>query len=181
MARILKGYDERKAEFLAAAQQLFFEKGYETTSVNTIIESVGVSKGTFYHYFKSKEDLLDNLVENHTEQHLEAWRMIIEDDNLTALQKLNMVFEKSSSLKSANKEMIKMTFEALYRDENLLMRYKLTKRRIKVATVELTKIIQQGVEEGFFNTLFPQESMELCLTLGANMGNDLAEFILADY
>ena len=179
MARILKDYDERKSEFLAAAQQLFFEKGYETTSVNTIIDKVGVSKGTFYHYYKSKEDLLDDLVESHTNQHLEAWKRIIEDDGLNALQKLNVIFESSSNLKSANKELVKMMFEALYRDENIIMRYKLNKRRIEAATVELTKIIEQGLEEGLFNTRFPRDSMELVLTLGANLGDELAGFILA--
>ncbi|MCK4578956.1 MAG: TetR/AcrR family transcriptional regulator, partial [Candidatus Marinimicrobia bacterium] len=54
MARVLKEYDERKTEFLDAARELFYSLGYEQTSVNTIIEKVGVSKGTFYHYFKSK-------------------------------------------------------------------------------------------------------------------------------
>ena len=63
MVRISKDYDVRKQEFLDAAQKLFYEQGYDQTSVNTIIDAVGVSKGTFYHYFKSKEDLLDALAE----------------------------------------------------------------------------------------------------------------------
>ena len=65
MVRITKEYDERLTEFLETAQQLFFQKGYEKTSVNDIIKKIGVAKGTFYHYFKSKKDLLDKIVKGY--------------------------------------------------------------------------------------------------------------------
>ena len=54
----MRGYDERRAEILDSAQKQFFLKGYETASVNEIIEAAGISKGTFYHYFESKDELL---------------------------------------------------------------------------------------------------------------------------
>ena len=63
MVRIVKEHEERKNELLDAAQALFYQNGYETTSVAKIIDSVGIAKGTFYHYFKSKTDLLDQIVE----------------------------------------------------------------------------------------------------------------------
>ena len=68
MARITKEYYERKNEILDAAQELFLTQGYEKTSVDNIIKKVGVAKGTFYYYFKSKEDLLDKLVKRMTDK-----------------------------------------------------------------------------------------------------------------
>lgn len=47
-----------RIKILNAAWKLFEEKGYEETTVDEIIEATNTSKGTFYHYFKSKEDLL---------------------------------------------------------------------------------------------------------------------------
>ncbi|MBQ5324043.1 MAG: TetR/AcrR family transcriptional regulator [Oscillospiraceae bacterium] len=47
-----------RIKILNAAWKLFEEKGYEETTVDEIIEDTNTSKGTFYHYFKSKEDLL---------------------------------------------------------------------------------------------------------------------------
>lgn len=47
-----------RIKILNAAWKLFEEKGYEETTVDEIIEATQTSKGTFYHYFKSKEDLL---------------------------------------------------------------------------------------------------------------------------
>lgn len=46
-----------KVSLLSAAKSLFLARGYAGTSVDTICEKAGVSKGSFYHSFKSKEDL----------------------------------------------------------------------------------------------------------------------------
>lgn len=43
---------------LAAATRLFAEHGFETTSVQQIVDAAGVTKGAMYHYFGSKDDLL---------------------------------------------------------------------------------------------------------------------------
>lgn len=50
-----------KDRIVASAWKLFYEKGYENTTVDEIIRSCGVSKGAFYHYFKAKDELLSSL------------------------------------------------------------------------------------------------------------------------
>ena len=54
---------DREAEILAAAARMFREKGYHGTSVRDIAESVGLLKGSLYHYIRSKEELLARLFE----------------------------------------------------------------------------------------------------------------------
>lgn len=56
-ARTRKG-EEMRQRILSSAQRLFYEKGFEATSVREIIEDVGCAKGTFYLYFETKMDLL---------------------------------------------------------------------------------------------------------------------------
>ena len=56
MTRIKKPPEIRTAELLDCAQRLFFERGYDNTTVNDIIAEAGLSKGAFYHYFASKFD-----------------------------------------------------------------------------------------------------------------------------
>ena len=46
------------ARLLTAATKLFAEQGFETTSVQQIVDAAGVTKGAMYHYFGSKDDLL---------------------------------------------------------------------------------------------------------------------------
>lgn len=47
-----------KATLLESAKKLITERGFDRVSVEDITSGAGVAKGTFYHYFKSKEDLI---------------------------------------------------------------------------------------------------------------------------
>ncbi len=61
MTRVVKARDVRREELLDAALRLFADRGYHDTSVQAVTDAAGVAKGLFYHYFDSKEDLLDDL------------------------------------------------------------------------------------------------------------------------
>ena len=50
-----------KNKIVSAAWQLFYEKGYNKTTVDDIIELSGTSKGSFYYYFSTKDELLNTL------------------------------------------------------------------------------------------------------------------------
>lgn len=50
-----------KSRIVSAAWQLFYEKGYNGTTVDDIIALSGTSKGSFYYYFSSKDELLNTL------------------------------------------------------------------------------------------------------------------------
>ncbi|OES43828.1 TetR/AcrR family transcriptional regulator [Domibacillus iocasae] len=55
--------NERKKKVMTAAHRLFVEKGYAATSVQDILDQSGISKGTFYNYFPSKNELLISIFE----------------------------------------------------------------------------------------------------------------------
>lgn len=50
-----------KSKIVSAAWQLFYEQGYDDTTIDEIVELSGTSKGSFYHYFDSKDALLSSL------------------------------------------------------------------------------------------------------------------------
>ncbi len=178
MVRISKDYDVRKQEFLDAAQKLFYEQGYDQTSVNTIIDAVGVSKGTFYHYFKSKEDLLDALAERVARQGLEGLHSIVEDRHLGALEKFNRYFAGSRSLKEKSEEIAKTVLQVMYKDENILLRHKARVRSMELVVPELGKIIAQGIDEGIFDVPYPERTAEMILMLGGEMKDIYARLFL---
>jgi len=60
MPRIVKSPDERRSELVAAAQQLFYTKCHERTTVSDIVKAVGIAQGTFYYYFGSKQAILES-------------------------------------------------------------------------------------------------------------------------
>ena len=56
-----KNSRDTKGKIISAAWELFYEQGYEETTVDEIVELSGTSKGSFYHYFESKDALLGTL------------------------------------------------------------------------------------------------------------------------
>lgn len=61
--RVAKEAEERKQEILDAAERLFASKGFDNTSISNILEETGIARGTLYYHFKSKEELLDAVIE----------------------------------------------------------------------------------------------------------------------
>ncbi|GAB6261663.1 TetR/AcrR family transcriptional regulator [Photobacterium sp. R1] len=61
-----KPAEVRLNELMAAAEKLFLEKGVEATTINEIVKLAQVAKGTFYHYFTSKNELLGAMGELYT-------------------------------------------------------------------------------------------------------------------
>jgi AcrR family transcriptional regulator len=60
--------DDRPAELLEAALRIFAERGYANTRLEDVAAAVGVTKGTIYHYFSTKEELLLRAVEHNHER-----------------------------------------------------------------------------------------------------------------
>src|SRR5690348_15214927 len=73
-----KPAEQRRAELLAAAQALFLAKGISGTSLDDITQRAGVSKGLFYLYFASKEDLVLALREQFSRDLAERMRAAAE-------------------------------------------------------------------------------------------------------
>jgi len=60
--------EERRRKIISGAARAFAEKGYRATSVTDIVEAAGVARGTFYHYFQSKQAIFAHLVDSYFEQ-----------------------------------------------------------------------------------------------------------------
>ncbi len=62
----------RREQILLAAKKVFAQRGHRDTSVSHVIDEAGISRGTFYSYFDSKDALFRSLVEALTEQMMDA-------------------------------------------------------------------------------------------------------------
>jgi len=133
MTRVVKKHQERRSEIIQTAGALIQKMGYDSTSVNLIIATIGISKGTFYHYFKSKEDLLDALIEQFVADTLKEIEPVIARTDLDAISKMNLFYKRGGMYKVENMDRLNTIVAAMYDPKNLLLRHKLNKR-----TVELT-------------------------------------------
>ena len=181
MVRILKEYEVRKKEILAAARELFLHQGYDETSVANILDKVGVSKGTFYYYFHSKDELLDALAEGQAHHHQKIWAAIAEEESLDAVTKLNRIFELSGNIKTDNRELTLIFLKVYYREDNFRLRKRMFSKMMEIAGGELEKIVVQGVKEGSFHTPFPREAVRMISQLAEALTTDIAPVFLESF
>ncbi len=178
MKRTVKAPDERRSELIAAAQQLFYTKGYERTSVSDIVKAVGVAQGTFYYYFGSKQAILEALVADLTAQQLTHFQAIVADETLNVIQKWTRAIQVIGDWKIEHKaELLAVTREML-KDENMLLRHKLSTQGVQIAAPILTEIIVQGIAEGVFETDFVEEAAEIAYAISQAFSETLGDILL---
>ncbi|MDQ0174259.1 TetR/AcrR family transcriptional regulator [Bacillus chungangensis] len=159
--RIVKEHEERKNDILDAAELLFISKGYVKTTVNDILQAVGIAKGTFYHYFKSKEEVMDAVIMRMIDAGVETAKKIAADSKLTIQEKLFQIIMAQRPNKENNREQM---IEELHHVNNAEMHQKSLVESIRLLSPILAEVVEQGVNKKVFQTPFPRESVEFLLT-----------------
>ncbi|MCP4360584.1 MAG: TetR/AcrR family transcriptional regulator [Chloroflexi bacterium] len=160
MPRIVKSAEERRLEIILTSEKLFRENGYSKTSVDAIIKEMGVAKGTFYYYFKSKEKVLEAIVEHMLAQIVEMSEQIADDGSMDALTKMQLLLSGNN----IGREEAQDVAEHLHLPENReLHEVSNVQTVIKLSPI-IAKIFEQGNEEGVFDTKYPLAVAQFLLT-----------------
>lgn len=175
MVRISKDPEERKNEIMDAAQELFVMKGYEDTAVSDIVKKVGVAQGLFYYYFKSKDEILDAVLDRFTQAVMESVQHIATDKSLSEPQKIQAIMDKFLSLGASSGGLV----DYIHRKENLNMHKKISERVVKQFVPMIIEIVKQGIQEGVFDTHYPEEAVEFLL-LGLESYHEVFNFFTKD-
>jgi AcrR family transcriptional regulator len=151
MARVVKDADVRRKELLDTALSLFERDGFERTSIDQITAEVGVAKGTFYHYFSSKQDLLEQLVTDFGETLFDRVESELAEMDGDAVARIRTLFQRGGGLKLEQRDTSEAFGYALYSDDNLRLRHALMAMwSLRMRSV-LTAIIADGIEQGVFH------------------------------
>ena len=181
MARIVKEqeYAVKRNAILDVAQRLVYTKGYEQMTIQDMLDDLQISKGAFYHYFDSKQAVLEALIERMQEEVDQLLLSIVQDPHLPALEKLRRFFPMLARWKTARKTFILALLRVWYTDDNALFRQKLRATVVKRVTPLLTEIIRQGIQEGVLTTSYPDQVGEVIVSLVLDLGDTLAWLLLS--
>ncbi len=175
MPRVLKSAEVRRAEILDAARRLFIDVGYDTTTVNALIDDLGISKGAFYHHFESKEEVLDALAQRLAQEAYTLYAPLAERSDLTPLEKLTSLFGLGMRFKKEHAATVRAFAKVYYREENLRLRARMTARSMTVMSPVFARILDAGMRDGTFAIEDPHETARLVMHLGTYLGDTFGE------
>lgn len=137
-----------KSKIVSAAWKLFYEQGYDATTVDEIIRESGTSRGSFYHYFDGKDSLVGSLAYLFDEKYEALMPEInIESDSIELLLFLNSkLFEMIEN--TVDLELMKRLYatQLLTKSEKQLLDHDRVYYRL------LRKIIMAGQKNGYVTT-----------------------------
>ncbi len=172
-------HEKRKNEIIDCAASLFFAESYEKTSVQKIINTLGIAKGTFYHYFKSKTDLLDQYTKRESGKILTILDEIVSRKDIGIIEKFNSYFEIAMSWKVQNWDLVLIYIRHSGLSENKIVYETMLENNIKAAYPSIRKMVEEGITEGYFRTDFPDLAAEAIFRFGAAVTDMVRPLILS--
>lgn len=160
----------RREAFVEVAERLIQVKGYEQASVQDVLDELDASRGAFYHYFDSKAELLEAVIERMVNAVIAELEPLANDPDIAALDKLQSIFSTLARWKGERSELMLAILDVWLADRNAIVREKFRKELVVRMTPLLTTIIAQGRSEGAFLVDDPGPTARVLVALfqGAN-------------
>ena len=153
--------EKTKSEILQTAVRLFTEKGWNNVNVEDVVKEVGVTRGAFYHYFKSREDLIMAVLE----------KMFIDDnpfeaasklEGVNALEKLRFVLKVNLLSNYASPAMAAEAHKAM--DNPAIFRSEFISQLNTIAPY-IEKLLIEGNQDGSFSAAYPKQTAQILALL----------------
>ena len=164
----MQSLEKKKTRILETSVKLFMSYGFRRVSMDEIARSAGVGKGTIYQLFESKQDLMLDSIDYIGEQMKLSLDMIISDNELSPLDKLQhflkAFFIRISSLRAETLRDLETDFPEAYA--------KIQQKRQQIVFDNLTDLIRQGKQSGIYD---PQIDEELAAHVVVGAINHVSE------
>jgi AcrR family transcriptional regulator len=161
MARPPQDPQIRINEILDAAEPLFYAKGYNETAINEIAKKVGVVEGTLYYYFKSKEEILEALVNRHIAAFISEIEPVVYSNDIIPPIKFNLLIQ--AMFRTVQHHEGRVLFGYLYNDKTLHLMEKISRQGKLIVIPLIRRIIEEGVQHNFFHVSHPQAVLNIIL------------------
>lgn len=155
-----KSPETRKEELLAAAEELFRTNGVDRTAVSDIVKRAGVAQGTFYNYYRSKEEIFAAVLDRATRHFIEEIQKTAQRKDLGVEEKLNLISQQDFLLNRENDPL----FDVLHEPRYAYAHQKYIVGRILKLQPIYVELIRQGVKEKLYDTPYPEQTALLFLT-----------------
>ena len=181
MARTLNPavYTVKREAFVDAGLRLMQVRGYEQMSIQDVLDALQASRGAFYHYFDSKQALLEAMVDRIADGALAAIAPIVDDPKLPAIEKLERFFGGIAQFKTERKALMLEFIKVWISDDNAIVREKVRRTLVDRVAVVLARIVEQGIAEEVFATESPGETALILMMVMTGFQDTATDLFLA--
>lgn len=147
MARTRIHHEEKKKDIICIALHEFMIRGYEQTTINHILKAADISKGALYHYFSSKEQILDGVMEYLMNNEVARLQSLIADPALSGRDK----FIRLLAVGVQKPEDLEQILDSYRKIRDSLFHYRLQEESMLATAGVFTVVIAEGAERGEFH------------------------------
>lgn len=155
--------EKRKQELLKIAYSLIISKGYEETSIDEIIAKAQIAKGTFYYHFKSKEEMLEALINMMITEQTERAKQVLSSPLPIPQKAVAIITSFRPNMDEATIQ------DALNKKENIVLHEKINKRVIDEAVPILSQVVEEGIAQGILECDNINERVRMTLIISSDM------------
>ncbi|QOS78433.1 TetR/AcrR family transcriptional regulator [Paenibacillus sp. JNUCC31] len=149
-------------QILNVATQLFTDKGFEKTSIQDIIIALGMSKGAVYHHFRSKEEILDAVMEQQFSYSAQMMDQLVTNTTATsAREKLIQILEHVVSDQQAHS--LDRVLQTQIKNPVFIVRG--IQQAVRIDAPVITTILREGIADGSIHTEDPEACAEVFMML----------------
>ena len=159
MARSNKNFLPQKEELVGVALDLFLQNGYENTTITQIMKASGLSKGGLYHYFSSKEEILDEAINHGLKQDCDLNKEQL--DALPQEEKLFFFLKSGFAPNDISQKLIQYSVE----NRNSYAAYRIRESHLHLVIPTLQEIFAGGIAAGLYKMEYPDQMAELCVLM----------------
>lgn len=170
--RVVKEADERRNEILDAAERLFAKQGFDGTSTADILKEVGIARGTLYYHFKSKEDILDGMIQRMTQ------RMLAKASKIAVNHEIPVIMRITQTIMSLNldNKLGDEIMAQVHRPQNALLHQKMQASLLEGVNPLITTLVEEAVREGICRTDYPAEAVEMMMMYSNAAFDDMMDY-----
>lgn len=150
---------ETREKILNAATKVFFENGFEATSIKMILDEANVVTGSFYHFFPSKENLFENVVEKFLQNYTEKVCLIFGNDSLGVDEQFRLFLDE---IQNASK-----TYYRVLQGNRLhwTMQHALHNKTVEALVFPLSGLLKRRIDQGTIESRIDVDTTTLAAIL----------------
>jgi AcrR family transcriptional regulator len=169
MTRVAMDPEARRSQIVDVSLELFDRKGYERTTISDIVKRAKVAQGTFYYYFKSKDEILNAIIERWIIELKKVLQEVVQDDKMDAVHKFFNSILQIQKISVRHR----ILAEYVHEKKNEILYSRLMRESKLTVAPFLEEIIRQGMKEGTIHTQYPKEATMAFLGFSDFLGHEL--------